>query len=369
MSTSQPPCLVGYALNSKKLRPSEGKHDFVVAARPPAANWCGGGLADILDANSDGSGGVKFQLWDPAVPVAQQPKFHIIVHKLTEDLGGGGGSVDKSSASKIALLKEYLLANPSTKIVDPIESVRNVVSRELTCRALDRTLGAQQPKYFIHRHCASGANSVEFLASMREHGLDFPLICKPVSACGTPASHQMTVVVALSGLEQVLTRRAAPDAGYLVQQFHNHDSIFYKVYVIDRDVMVFKRRSLPNLSPDNRASARSVEFDSRFPYPTIDDFLHVPPDPTSPTPVRLTAKGGSTSLQLAPDTVQFQNFRDLASAIRAEFVLTLFGFDVIIPTEHPDQLLVVDVNFFPSYKEVPDFPQRFVDYLRRKGLE
>ena len=29
-------------------------------------------------------------------------------------------------------------------------------------------------------------------------------------------------------------------------------------------------------------------------------------------------------------------------------------------------LVVIDVNFFPSYKEVPDFPQRLREFLRKK---
>ena len=30
-------------------------------------------------------------------------------------------------------------------------------------------------------------------------------------------------------------------------------------------------------------------------------------------------------------------------------------------------LVVIDVNFFPSYKEVPDFPQRLREFLRKKA--
>lgn len=33
----------------------------------------------------------------------------------------------------------------------------------------------------------------------------------------------------------------------IVQQYYNHDGNFYKAYVIDQDVMVYKRSSLPNL--------------------------------------------------------------------------------------------------------------------------
>lgn len=80
----------------------------------------------------------------------------------------------------------------------------------------------------------------------------------------------------------------------VVQQYHDHDNVLYKVYVIDRDVMVFRRQSLPNLavSAGDRCSGgsadsagcvqegggqpkclRSVAFDSRLSYPTASAFL------------------------------------------------------------------------------------------------
>lgn len=64
-----------------------------------------------------------------------------------------------------------------------------------------------------------------------------------------------------------------------------------------------------------------------------------------------------------------EKFENAAAAIRQEFGLTLFGFDVIIPTNlsSADGIVVIDVNFFPSYKEVADFTSRLRSLLRRKG--
>ena len=116
-----------------------------------------------------------------------------------------------------------------------------------------------------------------------------------------------------------------------------------------------------------------------------------------------------------------ERFRAAALAIQQEFGLSLFGFDVIVPTTNVAQnasqggrsarhsngasqcvaaerarspssgscgsideelgfsltldqagseaydLVVIDVNYFPSYKEVPDFPQRLRKFLRKKA--
>jgi hypothetical protein len=95
-----------------------------------------------------------------------------------------------------------------------------------------------------------------------------------------------------------------------MQQYHDHNESFYKVYVIDEEVMIFRRPSLPNLlldryhrqqqsnadmiapvasaasvslfepsspvssctSSKKRKMIHSLAFDSRYSYPTIEDF-------------------------------------------------------------------------------------------------
>lgn len=87
----------------------------------------------------------------------------------------------------------------------------------------------------------------------------------------------------------------------VVQQYYNHDEALYKVYVIDTDVTVFRRQSLPNLhlsaarqaipattdastaaqdggapipvDPVGPVGVRSLAFDSRKNYPTHRDFI------------------------------------------------------------------------------------------------
>ena len=74
-----------------------------------------------------------------------------------------------------------------------------------------------------------------------------------------------------------------------------------------------------------------------------------------------------------------KDFRRAAREISERFGLSLFGFDVIIPIQNnsssvPEEqeggakLVVIDVNFFPSYKEVPDFPRRLRSLLRLRSL-
>ena len=82
----------------------------------------------------------------------------------------------------------------------------------------------------------------------------------------------------------------------IIQQYRDHSATFYKAYVIDNDVMVYRRPSLPDLDryrclerecpPHHQSSKdgdtvtsqaiegiKSIVFDSRYAYPTIEDFL------------------------------------------------------------------------------------------------
>jgi hypothetical protein len=183
-------CRVGYALNSKKLRRaasvrSDGKDGKISNV------WRGGGLADILEIEPDMATVeelVQFALWDAEME-PDQPYFHVIIHKLTED-------IDRvESIAKLKALDAYLTQHPSTIIVDPIAAVQKVVNRARTCqhlRSIETKLGAacpfSQPKFIIVN---KEKNDEDVLKELAIQNMVFPLICKPLEACGTPNSHSM----------------------------------------------------------------------------------------------------------------------------------------------------------------------------------
>ena len=120
-----------------------------------------------------------------------QPYFDIIIHKLTEDIR----SDDDDSRAKILHLERYLSLNPKTKIVDPFHAVEKVITRSSVCRILDDIIKHtntsispcpfSQPKYMIVEQTDS------IVHDMAEMNITFPVICKPIEACGTPTSHSM----------------------------------------------------------------------------------------------------------------------------------------------------------------------------------
>lgn len=189
-------------------------------------------------------------------------------------------SKDSDSANKISTISDYLYRHPSASIIDPFEAVRVVVSRARTCRKLRELEEAFEKRHGGRKRCPfrqprfAVSESPELLCeAVARAGLSFPVMCKPIEACGTPLSHSMVVAVDPEGLSLV-------ECPSVAQEYINHSGLFFKVYVIDQDVMVFQRPSLPDLVPDMTrdaaasTSVRSVAFDSRFAYPTVEDFYY-----------------------------------------------------------------------------------------------
>ena len=208
---------------------------------------------------------------------------------------------------------------------------------------------------------------------------------------------------------------------FVLQEYVNHDAVLYKVYVLGDMVKVYQRPSLPNLPkmnvqpPNDMRSPLSpapvgrqgtfVEFDSQRPYPRLQDFgilepkkiknaTHSPQplSPTSSTPTTSKKQpSSSTSSATAASNnaiVTESEVRPIVDALKRAFGLELFGFDILVTNDHIDggsennerirqsrdcsqgrRMLVVDVNYFPSYKEVPNFPSLLAHYLTQRVLQ
>lgn len=94
-------------------------------------------------------------------------------------------------------MNSYLASHPKTVIVDPLDAVRKVISRARCCESLANIIKKlsfrcpfTQPKFVLvesERFDLSG----HILDLIAAEGFGFPVICKPVEACGTPNSHRM----------------------------------------------------------------------------------------------------------------------------------------------------------------------------------
>lgn len=322
---------------------------------------------------------VSFVPLDLDVPLEEQHggEFDVILHKMTEDilcksqlsLTENDEIVEKNileserqALKRVQRLQEYKDRHPACSIVDHPTNVQTLMSRSDIAMILSSSLTdvttksgvkVRTPRFQIldEKQCRSTQDIADQISAA---GFKYPLIIKPLTAAGTVQSHKMGILLGTRALENI-------SESCLLQEYSNHDGILYKVYVLGSKQWVFCRPSLPNLPEGENVSADSpgfVEFDSQRPYPTLQDFGIQELDDHNNS----DKKYHVTSSEIRP----------VADCIRRAFGLELFGFDVLVTSRnsgHDREMLVVDVNYFPSYKEVPNFSQLLAQYLAQCGVE
>ncbi|CAL4915754.1 unnamed protein product [Urochloa decumbens] len=266
---------------------------------------------------------------DASRPLAEQGPFHLLIHKLYgEDWR--------------AQLEAFAARHPAVPVVDPphaIDRLHNRISMLQVVSDLDhaadkdRTFGI--PSQVVVYDAAALADS-GLLAALR-----FPLIAKPLVADGTAKSHKMSLVYHREGLAKLRPP-------LVLQEFVNHGGVIFKVYVVGAHVTCVKRRSLPDVSPEDDASAQgSVSFSQ-----------------VSNLPNERTAEEyyGEKSLEDAVmPPAAFVN--QIAAGLRRALGLQLFNFDMIRDVRAGDRYLVIDINYFPGYAKMPGYETVLTDFF------
>lgn len=63
--------------------------------------------------------------------------------------------------------------------------------------------------------------------------LHFPVIVKPNMACGIPSAHILSII---NNYEELVNCKLISDDLLFVQQFHSHNNIQLKLYIIGNEV-------------------------------------------------------------------------------------------------------------------------------------
>lgn len=266
---------------------------------------------------------------DASRPLAEQGPFHLLIHKLYGD-------------DWRAQLVAFAARHPAVPVVDPphaIDRLHNRISMLQVVSELDHAADQDTtfgiPSQVVVYDAAALADS-GLLAALR-----FPLIAKPLVADGTAKSHKMSLVYHREGLAKLRPP-------LVLQEFVNHGGVIFKVYVVGGHVTCVKRRSLPDVSPEDDASAQgSVSFSQ-----------------VSNLPTERTAEEyyGEKSLEDAVmPPAAFIN--QIAGGLRRALGLQLFNFDMIRDVRAGDRYLVIDINYFPGYAKMPGYETVLTDFF------
>jgi inositol-1,3,4-trisphosphate 5/6-kinase / inositol-tetrakisphosphate 1-kinase len=303
-------------------------------------------------------------------------KIDVILHKLTEDIlciaqmssstpviPSSLPPLDASSPQQLAMQRIQRLLDYHDRLgaclVDHPTAVQTVMSRADMAHTLQACLSEVRTRSG-HRVGAPAFAVMTALTDPSWQHVAFPMMVKPLTAAGTKASHALTVLLNAPDDDdeartvQAILQEKVP---CLCQEYCNHDGILYKVYVLGEWISVHARRSLPNL-PACRSAYTHLDFDSQCPYPHLADFGYFEAAEETPEDNR-------TALD---PPVSVEEVRPIVAALKQAFGLELFGFDILVATtQEPRTLRVVDVNYFPSYKEVTQFPMLLCQYLTQRA--
>ncbi|KYQ91455.1 inositol 1 [Tieghemostelium lacteum] len=265
--------------------------------------------------------------------------YDIIVDKLTDELSN---QMKESNKKTISQIKKLLERYPNLIQVDALESQIPVLDRVTLSVLLEKLndlpshLNVKSPNFVVIEKKLDNYTSL-----LESRSIRFPIVVKPIQACGSEESHLMSILFKEEDLHSIESQFPV-----LVQEYINHNAIIYKAFVIGNYTSVVYRKSLKNLSTDEKSP---IYFDSQKPLP----------------PTLLDQQDVDTSLVELPT---LETLSAISKDLQKHLSLTLFGFDVIIDCVSK-KLSIVDVNYFPTYGGIKDFFSILLDHIINVYLE
>ena len=246
--------------------------------------------------------------------------FDGILHKFTYQLVDG-------HEKDVAKIQEYVKNRPGFACIEPIENIKVFVDR-------------LELQNFIKSHPLP--DFLEYIEGYKvdsdftpeKYGLNYPLMLKPISACGTDKSHSLQVI---HNKEQLDNCDRSVDL--LAFPFVPHNGVVFKCYALGDHFYMKSAKSL------QLHSTESVKFDSQKPMPTaiagdeVSDELKKKIEPSD------------------------DELRKSSEALRKMTGIELIGYD-IIRRESDGKLCLVDFNYFPCFRGIEDVPGKFAEFIK-----
>uniref|UniRef100_A0A803KTX7 inositol-1,3,4-trisphosphate 5/6-kinase n=1 Tax=Chenopodium quinoa TaxID=63459 RepID=A0A803KTX7_CHEQI len=293
--------------------------------------------------------------YDLSIPLQLQ-EIDVILHKATDEILSV--ELNLSLAPKITYtngmeeLRRTLPSHPHCCVIDPFNNIYPVLDRlkiqylllgleDLNKEGFSKIRGA----HFLK---VDSYNDPSLTDKLLEAKVSLPSIVKPQVACGVSSAHSMAIVFSLEDYKELQVPLPAViqvvdvssneenngvDEKGDPQEYVDHSSTLFKFYVLGEKVFHAVKKSTPNgdvlmkLSQANQL--KPLVFDSLKSLPTAE------------------------KNQFGDEAVDLELVKNAANLLRGKLDLTIFGFDVVIQEGTGDHV-IVDVNYLPSFKEVPD---------------
>lgn len=279
---------------------------------------------------------------NPDVSLDQQGPFAAIVHKASDEVAKAITG-DVKSRKRIQSFESFVSNHPEMVLIDSLESVRVLMQRNSEYHLVSESYLVEKGLVYAPAYVELTSTDVsENSAKVKEAGVHFPVVCKPLMAHGSAQAHQMSLVFCEKGLKDIQPPCVA-------QSFINHNARLFKMFVIRDKYYVVERPSLKNFLSGGKSSLSiscvmqvfTISFSIDFPSIHFDAHSISKPDATSSL-TELDADDDVEDTTPSPEILQaiFEDFKQ-------RLKLTLFGIDIIVE-KGSRRHAIIDMNVFPG---------------------
>ncbi|KAF2298700.1 hypothetical protein GH714_025433 [Hevea brasiliensis] len=280
------------------------------------------------------------------VPLRSQLQHvDIVLHKATDEIISVELSDSAESSSKITYttgmqeLRRYMENHSDCFVIDPLDKIYPVLDRlkiqQILLGLEDINAEGRHTIRGPHFLKVNNFNEPDLVLRLSEAKLFLPSIVKPQIACGVADAHSMAIVFRVEDFKDLGVPLPA-----VVQEYVDHSSTLFKIYVLGEKVFYAVKKSTPNVDILMNLSKKNGHG------PLLFDSLKSLPTSTEQSRSEDPSVANSHHFDLGLVT-------DAANWLARKLDLTIFGFDVVIQEGTGDHV-IVDVNYLPSFKEVPN---------------
>lgn len=258
--------------------------------------------------------------------IEDQGPFNLIVHKMTYIMSGHDMSVDPG----LQRLYDFSKAHPDVVFIDDLDAVAITLDREEMNEAISKVVWPEGIVVGQPQAALLEASDIDTIKKVTAN-LHFPLLAKPKSGCSTTDSHMLRIATTPEALVGVPTPT-------MLQEYINHGGIVYKIYTLGDQIEVTARTSTRDVALDENLI---LDFHSQ--HSNEDNGLWARPQELDKVPLPI------------------DDFQKMSKAIRNSLNMQLIGFDIL--KDHSNKYWIVDINFFPGYKNVVDVWPKFYNFF------
>lgn len=143
----------------------------------------------------------------------------------------------------------------------------------------------------------------------------------------------------------------------LIQQYHNHNGVIYKLYAVGEHISVKMRYSLPNVQAGEEGMAEKYTIDGKKCCPS--SFRVV--DTTNTEEVKANQPIEEEVSRIG--SLSLETIRQFVIALEHHIGKGLLGLDFIVDSDDPSRVYCIDLNLFPSFTRFPNISNVMADFI------